>query len=1308
MTTGELTNVFVLPLREQVVFPHQRFGISLGKAIFERVYQHCQEHRTQQVGLVCIASKKHAASGNLGSASNSSGETLPYSTNTAGPKKAVGVTVGTADPSSKDLPSKTDGDNSNAFGKFELYNVGTLCELQSHGRGTSGTTVSVQAKSRMEIKSLRMYDYYGIATVRLLDDPPPAVLRSDKDIRTQVELLHEVVKQFSESASGEKRRGILSLGDILRSLLSDERFPSQLRSQFENNLRSSKRERFAEDLENSPLGDQGQLTDDTGSYDGYSPGLLADMIAAHPHYRFSVFEQQTVLSEFDVKQRLEKVIRALQRLAKAQKISQEISSSMQTRSESEMKEAILRKQIRDLRKELKVVGKKKNKKAGENENANSDEDEDSEEDELQAMRDKVGRAHMSKAAEKIAGRELKRLSNMQSHHPEYTVSRTYLDLLCTLPWNRSSDDAVLQLNSAAAILDEDHYGLEKVKKRVLEFLAVRKLRSSVFSTSVNVVTNGGDEGSGPPGANDATVTDATNNGISTNSGSPADEGSATVVEDQQNGTDVNNPDARPKNTPPHHLPVVKRIIQPGDMGGTRSKSPKVDMRGPILCLLGPPGVGKTSLGKSIAKAMGRQFQRIALGGVRDEAELRGHRRTYIGSMPGVIIQALQTAGTNNPVILLDEIDKLAHGMTSNPQGCLLEILDQEQNFAFKDHYLNTPFDLSNVFFICTCNDLSTIDRPLLDRMEILELSGYSVEEKIFIAQRYLLPKQRKVHALEELSDSEELEENGPVVGGKAGSGGSPVTADSGFGENLYGRGAFNAPSRIQHADRSTSSRNSRRRFEDVERAASRHEPQLGLHRHDDYYNTSAYDLDDEVCVMGQKGFCGCKNCTCTKRTKTRFGPPPQNNKTTRRRNAADSEMYCSDVETTASSGSERLNSSSLRAVGRSSTEDEQEINPLFSCSVTFDGFSSANQRLQETQLVSLNAMKYSDSPTMSNSKFEGSTRSSSSSSATIPFNKNDKPFTGPKNVKPPVKTQVPPSSEVTQVVATSIPPSGKAAKRPPRLEVTRAALVKLITKYTAESGVRSLERRIAEICRWVAYEIVEKEGKNGVKVQDVYTINPADLFKICGIEVSKHEDFLQDTLTPGVAVGLAVTHYGGELLFVEAAKVKGNGNLTITGRLGDVMKESVRTALSLLRPYIPAPFQQHDLHVHFPAGAVPKDGPSAGVATTLALASLFLEKPCRNDTAVTGEITLRGQVLPVGGIKEKILAANRSPGIKYVLIPASNEANVEQDLGGQLNNVNLRIVYIRTIREALIHSFGVDNSLLPTAVETLSTAPAKL
>jgi len=693
-----------------------------------------------------------------------------------------------------------------------------------------------------------------------------------------------------------------------------------------------------------------------------SAALLTSVVGA-TLAPLSLEERQQLLETPGIKQQLELVLDFLQRESQAMKMSTEISESIQRSRDHEMRLATLHRQSQEIQRELQKIHQRKERGASSDSEGQS-QSEDEEEDEVAHLSEKLQKAGLPEDAMRIAKKELRRLKSLQAHHPEYTSTHSYLELLSSLPWKNSSEGS-FDLADARRMLDEDHRGLEKVKVRILEFLAVQKMRGN--------------------------------------------------------------------------------------------------LKGPILCLHGPPGIGKTSLGRSLARAMGRKFHRIALGGVRDEAELRGHRRTYIGSIPGVIIQAFQTLGVNNPVILLDEVDKTSQNSMFNPQATLLEILDPEQNTSFKDHYLNTPFDLSQAIFICTANDASTIDRPLLDRMEVIDLAGYTVEEKVAIATSHLLPKQRKLHALEE-----EPAENGEA--------------------------------------------------------------------------------------------------------------------------------------------------------------------PL------------------------------------------------------------------------------------------------------PRLEITSEALEALITRWTAESGVRSLERHLAQICRWAALrlqsvdvptglgrESVRQEAlaNSGPDAQGRIKVQMDHLPHILGVE--HFEPDLAERLDVGVAMGLSVSAVGGQLLFIEATKTVGTGKLTVTGQLGKVMTESVETALSLLRgrfvrycqspassevfsfetqrmgppkstdlveekPPEKDPFKGEDIHVHFPAGGIPKDGPSAGVAVLLALASLVLNRPVRSDTAVTGEVTLRGHVLPVGGIRDKVLAAIRG-GVKHVLLPVANKRHVKEDIPAK-SLEGVQIHYLKTVDEALDWVFG--------------------
>jgi ATP-dependent Lon protease len=501
-----------------------------------------------------------------------------------------------------------------------------------------------------------------------------------------------------------------------------------------------------------------------------------------------------------------------------------------------------------------------------------------EEEELDELAERLKKAGLPPEVEKVAQKELNRLKSIPTASSEYTVARTYLDWIADLPWSKRTDDN-LDIENARQILDTDHYGLQKIKKRILEYLAVRKLKN--------------------------------------------------------------------------------------------------DMRGPILCFVGPPGVGKTSLGQSIARATGRKFVRLSLGGVRDEAEIRGHRRTYVGALPGRIIQSMKKAGTINPVMMLDEIDKLGADFRGDPSAALLEVLDPEQNYSFSDHYLDVAYDLSKVMFVGTANLLDPIPGPLKDRMEILELPGYTFEEKVHIAQNHLIPKQLKEHGL---------------------------------------------------------------------------------------------------------------------------------------------------------------------------------------------------------------------------------------SSDAIAF--------------------------------------------------TEKGIIKIIMAFTREAGVRNLERRIADCCRAVAVEVASGKVAVGTK----RTVDEGDLAEMLGPEKFYNET-AERTEIPGVATGLAWTAAGGDILFIEATRMTGKGSLTLTGQLGDVMKESAQAALSYLRSKadtlgIPANFlEKTDIHIHFPAGAIPKDGPSAGVTILTALVSLLTGVRVRSDVAMTGEVTLRGLVLPVGGIKEKVLAAHRA-GIKRVIIPARCEKDL--------------------------------------------------
>jgi ATP-dependent Lon protease len=588
------------------------------------------------------------------------------------------------------------------------------------------------------------------------------------------------------------------------------------------------------------------------------PSALSHLIAGA--LRISVDEKQQLLEEVDVSKRLRRLSEILARELEVVRLGTQIQTQVQSEIDKGQREYLLREQLKAIQAEL-----------GEG---------DEQQAEINELRGRIDEADLPEQASKAADRELSRLERLPPAAAEYGVIRTYLEWLTELPWTKRTEDN-LDISHAREVLDEDHYDLEKVKDRILEYLAVRKL----------------------------------------------------------------NPESH----------------------------------GPILCFVGPPGVGKTSLGRSIARALGRQFERISVGGVRDEAEIRGHRRTYIGAMPGTIVRALRDAGSRNPVFMIDEIDKMGADFRGDPASAMLEVLDPAQNDSFRDHYLDLEFDLSDVMFIATANILDTVPPALQDRMEVIPLAGYTEEEKRHIAKRYLVPRQ--------------IRENG---------------------------------------------------------------------------------------------------------------------------------------------------------------------------------------------------------------------------------------------------------------------------LRPAQIEFTDAALNAIIEEYTREAGVRNLEREIGTICRKVAREVAEGRAKGKVRISG----------KRARELLGKRRFFAEQrrrTRDPGVSTGLAWTPTGGEVLFVEATAMPGSGNLTITGQLGEVMRESAQAALSWVRrnldrlgPDLPEDwFANHDIHIHVPAGAVPKDGPSAGVAMATALASLVSGRPVSNDVAMTGEVTLTGQVLPIGGLKEKSLAAQRA-GIKRIIVPERNEGDVAE------------------------------------------------
>jgi ATP-dependent Lon protease len=606
-----------------------------------------------------------------------------------------------------------------------------------------------------------------------------------------------------------------------------------------------------------------------------SPSQLADLATAYMDLRPE--EKQEILETIDIAARMDKVSRLLEQRIEVLRLSQEIGRQTKAAIDERQREVLLREQLAAIRRQL-----------GEGEEGKA---------EIAELGEAISKAQMPKEVEEQARKELRRLERMPEASAEHGMVRTYLDWLTELPWTLPEEPPI-DIAEARRVLDEDHYGLDKVKRRIIEYLAVRKL---------------------------------------------APQGKA-----------------------------------------------------PILCLVGPPGVGKTSLGQSIARAMGRKFVRVSLGGVHDEAEIRGHRRTYIGALPGNIIQAIRKAGSRNCVMMLDEIDKLGAGIHGDPSAALLEVLDPEQNGTFRDNYLAVPYDLSRVVFITTANLLDTIPGPLRDRMEVIVLSGYTANEKLEIARRYLVRRQ--------------LEANG--------------------------------------------------------------------------LNADQAEIGDE-------------------------------------------------------------------------------------------------------------------------------------------------------------------------------------------------ALRQIIQHYTREAGVRSLEREIGKAMRHAAVRIAEGEA-------GPITIGPEDLGSVLGPPQFESEVAMR-TSVPGVATGLAWTPVGGDILFIEATRTPGGGKLILTGQLGEVMRESAQAALSIVKARAgalgidPALFEKSDIHVHVPAGAIPKDGPSAGVAMFMALASLMTERTVRSDTAMTGEISLRGLVLPVGGIKEKVVAAARA-GIRRIMLPARNRKDFE-DIPDEVRRT-VEFVWLETVDQA--------------------------
>jgi ATP-dependent Lon protease len=643
-------------------------------------------------------------------------------------------------------------------------------------------------------------------------------------------------------------------------------------------------QRNAQDLFRDVVSHSPQLSDDLQSValNIDDPGRLADFIAGTLP-SLSTLLRQELIETSNVRKRLETLIRELSKELEVLELRSKIQEQVQEQVSQNQREYLLREQLKAIQKEL-----------GESDDSTQEIDE---------LRTKVEEAGMPAEAKKECERELKRLAKMTPASAEYMVSRTYLEWMTSLPWSKSSGSTEIDIAKGREILDEDHYDLQKVKERILDYLAVKKL-------------------------------------------------------------------------------------QPG-------------MKGPILCFVGPPGVGKTSLGKSIARALGRKFVRISLGGMHDEAEIRGHRRTYIGALPGQIIQGLKRAESNDPVCMLDEVDKLGRDFRGDPSSALMEVLDPEQNVAFRDHYLDVPFDLSKVLFIATANWMDPIPEPLRDRMEVIELPGYTGEEKLHIAHKYLIPKQAAEHGLK-------------------------------VGEQL---------------------------------------------------------------------------------------------------------------------------------------------------------------------------------------------------------------------------------------------------------EFTDEALGEIIHSYTREAGVRNLEREIATITRKQARRLAE--GKTEKMV-----VTPETVREFLGVPKFRTEKEVEERVKkPGVAIGLVWTPVGGDIVFIEASRMRGGKQFTMTGHLGEVMQESMTAALTWVRAngerygIDPDFFRKADIHIHVPSGAVPKDGPSAGAAMVTALVSLLSGRPVRDRLAMTGEITLSGIILPIGGVKEKVLGAKRA-GIREVLLPADNEPNAVADLTPDMLG-DIKITYVHTLDEVL-------------------------
>ena len=757
-----------------------------------------------------------------------------------------------------------------------------------------------------------------------------------------------------------------------------------------------------------------------------SPATLADFLAANLHE--SVIEKQALLEETDVAKRLtkvrEKLATRIELLALEEKIQTQVRSSI----DKTQRHYFLQEQLKAIQKEL-----------GQ---------EDAPSEEIADLRQRITQAGVPPVVKKETDRELQRLAAVPPASPEYGVIRSFLETVAELPWNTSTRDD-LDIAKARRILDRDHYDLDKIKKRIIEFLAVRRLN--------------------PAG------------------------------------------------------------------------------HGPILCFLGPPGVGKTSLGKSIAESLGRKFVRMSLGGVRDEADIRGHRRTYIGAMPGRIIQELRKVGSNNPVMMLDEIDKLGADFRGDPSAALLEVLDPEQNFSFQDHYLGVPFDLSKTIFICTANYLEPVPPALKDRMETIEIPGYTQQDKLRIARKYLLPRQLKEHG---------------------------VTR--------------------RQCDLPTAA---------IETIIDRYTREAGVRSLERAIGSVVRGVAAKIAEQ--------------------LPPPP----------APPSPPVAPAA--TAKQQNGRPQAAEIPAAGRN------EAPPRPPPETPAEGRSGDN----------------------------------------------------PTDASPPQQSD-PKAAPVTQgngaagAAADEAPEPAAVAADPEKKSSPSAGKVAPSAPTSASSATPNAAPLPVDL------PLSPPPGELLDRVPTV-TVKPADLQQYLGPPVFESEVALR-TATAGVVTGLAYTPFGGDILFVEATQMPGKGHLRLTGQIGAVMRESAMAAYSLLKNNAARlgldsrKFQQLDVHVHVPAGAVPKDGPSAGVAMYTALASLFLNKPVRPDLAMTGEITLRGLVLPIGGVKEKVIAAQHA-GIKTVLLPRRNEKNLQEVRN--LVKKDLRFVFASTVEEVLRCALAGNSSM---------------